>query len=181
MTPYDDKIDRVFLIGPMGAGKTTIGKILAKNFKMDFIDSDAEIERRTGASVSWVFDVEGENGFRDREEHLLQEVTKIEAIILATGGGAVLRQKNRQVLSHRGLVVYLRANVEDLLERMRGDEKRPLLQVDDPKRKIRELVEEREPLYLETADLVIETHRLSFKLVAERLTSQLSERLLAQK
>ena len=116
--------DRVFLVGPMGSGKTTIGKILAKNLKMKFFDTDLEIERRTGASVSWIFDVEGETGFRDREKQLVEEMTKMESIILATGGGVILRPRNRQILSKRGLVVYLRAGVEDLVERMKGDNKR---------------------------------------------------------
>ena len=132
--------NRVFLIGPMGVGKTTIGKILASDLKMDFFDTDLEIERRTGATVSWIFDVEGESGFRNREEDLVEELTKINSLVLATGGGVVIREKNRQTLSNRGFVVYLRANFEELLERMRGDKKRPLLQVENPKLKLRQLL-----------------------------------------
>ena len=169
--------DRIFLIGPMGAGKTTVGRILANNLNMAFVDTDEEIEQRSGASVSWIFDVEGEAGFRDREEQLVEEITKRKTMVLSTGGGVVLRQKNRQVLSTRGFVVYLRADVEDLLERMRGDKKRPLLQVEDPRQKIRQIVRERDPLYIETADFVFEARGLSFKSVAQRLTAKLTDTL----
>ena len=167
--------DRIFLIGPMGAGKTTVGRILAKNLGMSFLDTDEEIEHRSGASVSWIFDIEGEAGFRDREEQLVKEITKRKDIVISTGGGVVLRQKNRQVLSESGFVVYLRASVEDLLARMNGDKKRPLLQVDDPQEKIRQIVTERDSLYTETADFIIEAHGLSFKSVAKRRTRKVTD------
>ena len=144
---------------------------------MDFFDTDLEIERRTGATVSWIFDVEGESGFRNREEDLVEELTKINSLVLATGGGVVIREKNRQTLSNRGFVVYLRANFEELLERMRGDKKRPLLQVENPKLKLRQLLREREPLYLATANLVIDTRGLCSKLIAKQLTVKLKELL----
>ena len=167
--------DRIFLIGPMGAGKTTVGRILAKNLGLSFLDTDEEIEHRSGASVSWIFDIEGETGFRDREEQVVKEITKRKDTVISTGGGVVLRQKNRQILSARGFVVYLRASVEDLLARMNGDKKRPLLRVDDPQEKIRQIVTERDPLYTETADFIIEAHGLSFKSVAKRLTLKITD------
>ena len=167
--------DRIFLIGPMGAGKTTVGRLLAKNLGLSFADTDEEIEHRSGASVSWIFDIEGEAGFRDREEQLVKEIAKRKDIVISTGGGVILRQKNRQVLSARGFVIYLRASVEDLLGRMNGDKKRPLLQVDNPQEKIRQIVTERDPLYTETADFIIEAHGLSFKSVAKRLTLKLND------
>ncbi len=175
MSVGEQKNNRVFIIGPMGAGKTTIGKILASNLKMEFFDTDLEIERRTGATVSWIFDVEGESGFRDREEDLVEELTKRSSLVLATGGGVVIREKNRQTLSNRGFVVYLRADFEELLERMRGDKKRPLLQVENPELKLQELLSVREPLYLTTANLVVDTRGRCSKLIAKKLTDKLKE------
>ena len=162
--------DRIFLVGPMGSGKTPVGRILASNLKMSFADTDDEIEQRSGASVSWIFDVEGEAGFRNREEQIVEEITKRKDIVVSTGGGVVLRKKNRETLSNRGFVVYLRASIEELVGRMAGDKKRPLLQVDDPLEKIRQIVLERDPLYLETADFVFEAHGLSSKSAAHRIT-----------
>ena len=146
---------------------------MANNLKMSFADTDDEIEQRSGASVSWIFDVEGEAGFRDREEQVVEEITKRKDIVVSTGGGVVLRKKNREVFSKRGFVVYLRASVEELIERMVGDKKRPLLQVADPPEKIRQIMRERDPLYVETADFVFESHGLSSKSVAHHITIDL--------
>jgi len=147
----------IFLVGPMGAGKTTIGRQLAETLKMDFVDSDHEIEARTGANIPLIFDLEGEEGFRKRESAMIDELTQRENIVLATGGGAVLAPDNRQCLRSRGQVVYLCASLEQLLARTRRDRNRPLLQTDDPRAMLETLMKQREPLYREVADLVINT------------------------
>ncbi|MCY4425922.1 MAG: shikimate kinase AroK [Halieaceae bacterium] len=147
--------NRIFLVGPMGAGKTTTGQALAKLLKLNFVDSDNEIEARAGASISWIFDVEGEARFRDREARVIDELTQRTGIVLATGGGAVLRQGNRRVLATRGFVVYLYLPVEEQFARTRNDRRRPLLQGDDPLRTLRELMAVRDPLYREVADHVL--------------------------
>jgi shikimate kinase len=165
---------RVFLVGPMGAGKTTIGRQLAQFLNLEFLDSDQEIEARAGADIPWIFDVEGEPGFRDREQRVIDELTLRENIVLATGGGAVLRAENRAVLSDRGVVVYLRASLAQQLARTARDRQRPLLQVPDPESRLRELMAERDPLYLEIADHIVETDGLSARTVAHRLSRDLS-------
>lgn len=149
--------DNFFLIGPMGSGKTTIGRQLARRMKKSFIDSDHEIEDHTGASISLIFDIEGEKGFRDREKSIIDELTQRENIILSTGGGVVLSEENRGFLKNRGTVIYLHASLKKLFYRTSRDKKRPLLQTENPREKLRQIVEERDPLYRETADLIIET------------------------
>src|SRR3990172_4164573 len=146
-----------FLIGPMGAGKTTIGRELAKSLKIDFLDSDREIERRTGATIPLIFELEGEAGFRVRESAMINELTQHQGVVLATGGGAILDSANRNKLAARGYVIYLHAGIEQLLKRTAKDHHRPLLQTTDPGTCLRELIEAREPLYREIADLIIET------------------------
>lgn len=168
------EFSRVFLIGPMGTGKTTIGSQLAKALCYSFLDTDLEIETRTGASVALIFDVEGESGFRQREKRMIDELTSRDQIVLATGGGAVLGEENRQHLAERGFVVYLRTGVETLLQRMRFDSTRPLLQTDDPERTLRAITEQREPLYMSIADAVIDTGRLSVKQVVKRIMTDLA-------
>jgi len=147
----------IFLVGPMGAGKTTIGRHLAEILSWPFVDSDHEIELRTGASIPWIFDVEGEEGFRKREEQMIAELTNRRHIVLATGGGAVLRQINRQNLHQRGVVVYLETPVSMQLERTAHDKNRPLLQTADPQTKLTELLKIRDPLYREVAHLIVPT------------------------
>jgi shikimate kinase len=164
---------RVFLVGPMGAGKTTIGRQLARSLGLAFADSDAEIEARTGADIPWIFDVEGEAGFRDREEAVIAEMTTWDDTVLATGGGAVLRSANRQVLSERGFVIYLCTTLEEQLRRTRKDRNRPLLQTPDPEGTLRRLFAERDPLYRSVADLVIDTDSSSPKTVAQRVLASL--------
>lgn len=150
-------LHNLFLIGPMGAGKTTVGKQLSDTLRVDFIDSDHEIQRRTGVDIPTIFEFEGEEGFRNREQTMIAELTAREGIVLATGGGAVLREVNRQHLSSRGFVVYLQCTPEQQYDRTRRDKNRPLLQTEDPLEKLRSLMQVRDPLYRQTADLVIST------------------------
>ena len=166
-------LHRVFLVGPMGAGKTTIGKYLAQHLKLRFADTDSEIEARTGADIPWIFDVEGEEGFRDREQRVVEEMTLWDDVVLATGGGVVLRPENRRALAGRGFVIYLYATVEEQVRRTRGDRQRPLLQQGDPEQILRELMSVRDPLYREIADHIIETDSCSPKTVAQRLMREL--------
>ncbi|GAA3540847.1 shikimate kinase AroK [Zobellella aerophila] len=154
----------------MGAGKSTIGKYLAQQLHMEFYDSDHEIERRTGADISWVFDVEGEEGFRQREEKVINELSELQGIVLATGGGAVISKESRNRLSARGIVVYLETTVDKQLNRVQKDKRRPLLQTEEPPRQVLErLAEERNELYLEIADYVVRTDEQSAKLVANQI------------
>ena len=152
-----EKSQNVFLVGLMGAGKSTIGRHLAKSLGLEFVDSDHEIERRTGASIPLIFDVEGENGFRQREKKIIYELTQREGIVLATGGGVVLDQDNRNWLRERGRVIYLFATVEQLLARTAKDRNRPLLQTPDPRARLQELLNTRDALYREVADMVVDT------------------------
>lgn len=160
---------RIFLVGPMGAGKTTIGKLLARQLGLAFADTDAEIERRTGADIPWIFDKEGEQGFRDREEQVVADMTLQNDIVLATGGGVVMRPANRRMLAERGFVIYLHATVREQLRRTARDSKRPLLRSGKPENVLRELMAVRDPLYREIADHVIDTDGCSPRMVAQRL------------
>ncbi len=148
----------LFLIGPMGAGKSTIGKQLAKELKLEFYDADQEIEARTGADIAWIFDVEGEEGFRKREASVIDELSQLQGIVLATGGGAVLNADNRNRLAARGTVVYLFTTVEQQVRRTARDKRRPLIQTAElPESTLRELMAFRDPLYREVADVVVAT------------------------
>jgi len=147
----------IFLVGPMGAGKSTIGKQLAKKLRLKFYDSDREIERRTGVSVSWIFEMEGEAGFREREEKIIDELTALDNVVVATGGGAVLAAKNRTCLAERGTVIYLSATVDQLYRRTAKDKSRPLLQTADRRQQIKNLIAQRDPLYREVATIVVPT------------------------
>ena len=166
----------IYLIGMMGAGKTTVGRTLARRLKLRFVDSDHEIEARCGVKIPVIFEIEGEPGFRAREAQAIAELTKLEGVVLATGGGVVLRQDNRRLLAARGTVVYLRATPEHLHERVRQDRNRPLLAGADPLARLRELYRERDPLYREVADLVVDTGRQSVQVLARGLLEQLGER-----
>jgi shikimate kinase len=167
-------LHRVFLVGPMGAGKTTIGKYLAQHLKLRFADTDTEIEERTGADIPWIFDVEGEEGFRDREQQVVAEMTEWDGIVLATGGGVILRSENRNALAGRGFVIYLYATVDEQARRTRRDRSRPLLQKGDPEEVLRNLMAERDPLYRGIADHIIETDSCSPRTVAQRLVRELT-------
>ncbi len=148
----------IFLVGPMGAGKSTIGRRLAQALGLPFLDSDREIEERTGADIPLIFDLEGEEGFRKREKAVIDELTSREGVVLATGGGAILDPDNRKALHERGKVIYLHATVDQQLARTSRDSNRPLLQTEDPEAKLRELFAVRDPLYREAAHMVIHTN-----------------------
>lgn len=145
----------IFLVGMPGAGKTTVGRQLARRLQRSFVDADHEIEARTGVRIPLIFDIEGEQGFRDRESKVIAELADQANLVVATGGGAVLRPENRAVLKQSGTVVYIRAAPNLLFERTRLDPNRPLLQVADPLKKLEELFAQRDPLYREVADVVI--------------------------
>lgn len=163
----------VFLVGPMGAGKSTIGRLLAKELKVPFKDSDREIEARTGADIPWIFDVEGEEGFRQREEAMIAELVGEQGIVLATGGGVVMRPANRKALQSHGFVVYLCTSVDQQLQRTAKDRQRPLLQTPDPEQVLRDLMAKRDPLYREIADMVVETDQRGPKGVVNAIVRQL--------
>lgn len=163
----------IILIGMMGAGKTTVGRLLAKQLGKTFIDSDEEIQRRTGVTIPHIFDVEGEVGFRQRERSVIQELLKQDGVILATGGGAILSPSNRIAMKQNGTVVYLKSNVHDLWQRTRHDHNRPLLQTENPRAKLQELHDLRDPLYTETADVIIHTGKQSVQILLERLQQKL--------
>ncbi|MBV7298798.1 shikimate kinase AroK [Enterovibrio paralichthyis] len=159
----------IFLVGPMGAGKSTIGRHLAQQLHMEFFDSDTVIEERTGADIAWVFDVEGEEGFRVREENVINDLTEKQGIVLATGGGSIKSRESRNRLSARGIVVYLETTIEKQLARTQRDKKRPLLQTEQPREVLEALAEERNPLYEEIADYVVRTDDQSAKVVANQI------------
>ena len=161
--------DKVYLVGPMGAGKSTIGRVLAGELGLPFHDTDRVIEERTGADIPWIFDVEGESGFRARE------LAEHEPAVVATGGGIVLSPANRDLMRGSGFVCYLTAAVDQLVERTARDKKRPLLQVENPRQKIVDLLAERDPLYRQVADFVVVTDRRSPRTVAQEIV-QLLER-----
>lgn len=172
--------DRVFLVGPMGAGKTTLGRQLARTLGFMFIDSDHEIEKRTGASIAWIFDIEGEAGFRKREAIMIDELTQRSHVMLATGGGAVLDPQNRARLRERGVVIYLYADIDKLAARAGRDASRPLLANVDPRQKLTELMAVREPLYREVADLVMDTGDRPLRSTISRLAKTLRPMLGVQ-
>ncbi|WP_159821720.1 shikimate kinase AroK [Colwellia sp. 20A7] len=164
----------IFLIGPMGAGKSTIGRELADRLHLEFFDSDQEIERRTGADIAWVFDLEGEEGFRKREEGVIEDLSEKQGIVLATGGGSVISMQVRNRLSARGIVVYLETTIDKQVARTQRDRRRPLLQTsEEPRTVLENLAVERNPLYEEIADVVIKTDDQSAKVVAHKIIERL--------
>lgn len=163
----------IFLVGPVGAGKSTIGRHLAQMLHLDFFDSDQEIEQRTGADISWVFDVEGEDGFRVREEGVIDELSEKQGIVLATGGGSVESKDIRNRLCARGIVVYLDTTIDKQVIRTQKDKRRPLLQVSNPREVLERLAEVRNPYYEEIADVVIRTDEQSAKVVANHIIEKL--------
>ena len=166
----------IFLVGLMGAGKTTVGRMLAKRLGLGFVDSDREIESRTGVSVPTIFEIEGEEGFRKRETQVIADLSALHGHVLATGGGAVLREENRNNLKSNGFVVYLNAPPQVLWERTRHDKNRPLLKVEDPLRKLHELFVIRDPLYREVADLVVDEGRGNAQAIIQLLVKEVTER-----
>lgn len=165
----------IFLVGPMGAGKTTVAKRLAHLKGMDFVDSDQELERRTGVDIPYIFEMEGEEGFRKREREVIDELTGHDNVVLATGGGAVLDADNREHLSSRGLVIYLYATVDQQIERTRFSKQRPLLNTDNPRERLESLMAVRDPLYREVADIVFETDSRHARHLAKRIAQRLDE------
>lgn len=165
----------VFLIGPMGAGKTTIGRKLSDKLKCPFYDSDHYIEDRCGADIPWIFDVEGEAGFRQREVQAIDDLTQKKDIILATGGGCILREENRHHLLERGIVIYLCASINQQVRRTNKDKNRPLLQTANPKQTLTQLFEQRDPLYRSVAHLIIETDGKNPKHVLRIITDFLDD------
>lgn len=163
-----NRLVNLFLVGPMGAGKSTIGKQLAKELKLEFCDADQEIELRSGADIGWIFDVEGEDGFRKREEAVIDELTQKQGIVLATGGGAILSAENRNRLAARGTVIYLYTTVEQQLKRTAKDKRRPLLHQEKIEKQdtLKELMGVRDPLYREVADVTIDTDGRTVRSVA---------------
>lgn len=153
----------------MGSGKTTIGRLLAKAMARNFYDSDREIEARTGVDIPLIFEYEGEEGFRRREHEVLADLVKLRGIVLATGGGIILRSDNRELLRRSGFVVYLKCAVEKQLERTAKDDHRPLLKIPDPAKRLRELMEIRAPLYESIADLIVDTGMCSSRQAARRI------------
>lgn len=166
----------IFLIGPMGSGKTAVGRQLARLLDLTFYDSDTELEHATGVDIPYIFDKEGEAGFRERERETIDKLTKRTDIVLATGGGAVLSPLNRELLSTRGLVVYLQTSVEQQLERTKHGRQRPLLQTADPQAKLKELFALREPLYESIAAIIVNTDRRKVSAVAAEIIRLLDEK-----
>lgn len=163
----------IFLVGLMGAGKTTVGRALARETGKTFYDSDHEVEARTGVRIATIFEIEGEARFRAREHETITDLVQLDNVILATGGGVVLNPDNRRLLAENGTVVYLRAAIDDLLARTQNDKSRPLLQIANPRAKLAELFEARDPLYREIADVVIDTSRQNVHTLVMRLLQRL--------
>lgn len=167
------RFENIFLVGPMGAGKSTVGRQLAEALSFEFKDSDQEIQRRTGVDIPTIFEYEGEDGFRERERQVIDELSEQTGIVMATGGGAILRPDNRRDLASRGVVIYLRCSPEQQHSRTSRDRNRPLLHTDDPLSRLRELMEERDPLYRQVADMVVSTERRGTASVVKEIRRRL--------
>ncbi|HWK75289.1 MAG TPA: shikimate kinase AroK [Povalibacter sp.] len=167
----------VYLIGPMGSGKTAVGRQLARLLRLEFYDSDVEIERRTGVDIPYIFEKEGEAGFREREREVIDALTRLQDVVIATGGGAVLSSENRQNLASRGRVIYLKTSVEQQLERTRHGRQRPLLYTQDPEARLRELMTQRAPLYESIAAITVDTDGRHVRAVADDILLFLKEPL----
>ena len=166
------KDKNIYLIGLMGAGKTTIGRQLAKALAVPFYDSDKAIEESTGVDIPTIFEFEGEEGFRDREQKMIQKLTQLEGVVLATGGGAILREENRKLLKENGYIVFLQCSVDRILERTRRDTQRPLLKTTNPRESLQKLFEQRQALYISCADFKIDTGILKSKTVVNRIVEE---------
>ena len=167
----------IILIGPMGSGKSTIGNIIAQRLHRDFQDSDHFIENRTGVDIARIFDVEGEQGFRDRESNALQELLSQNDRVIATGGGSVLREENQKLLKQKGYIVFLDTSINQQMQRLRRDKKRPLLQTDNPRERLEKLFVERRPIYLGLADLAVKTDKRMARRLAADIINQLPDYL----
>lgn len=169
----DSKNHNVFLIGLMAVGKSTVGRLLSEELQLPFFDTDRVVEERAGAEIAWIFDVEGEAGFREREHQAVDELTQREGVVLATGGGVILREDNRRNLAERGIVVFLDSPIDKLLQRTRHDKRRPLLQNGDPRATLERLSRERSPLYASIADYKFCADRHSAKTLARDIADRL--------
>jgi shikimate kinase len=159
----------------MGSGKSTIGRLLSNELKLDFLDSDKVIVDRAGADIPWIFDVEGEVGFRDREQAVIEQISQQDDLVLATGGGVVMREANREALRSRGFVIYLLTSIDQQMERTARDKNRPLLQTENPRATLEALLEKRDPLYRETADLILRTDRRHPRVVISEIVKALKK------
>ena len=166
----------IYLVGMPGAGKSTVGKALARKLDLPFFDADQELHNQTGVAISTIFELEGEEGFRVREAQLIEEFCARDGIILATGGGAILKEENRATLSRTGTVIYLHANLDHLWQRTRRDSRRPLLRTDNPRETLKAMLDAREGLYRQSADVTIETGRQSVGKLVHDLTEELTRR-----
>ncbi len=168
-------VNNIYLIGLMGAGKTTIGRQLAKALSMPFYDSDKVIEDTTGVNVSMIFEYEGEPGFRIREQSTIKKLTELKGIVLATGGGVVLKEQNRNLLKKNGLVVYLQCSIDKILHRTKHDHQRPLLNTENPRKRLETLFSEREALYLSCADFIVDTGIMPSKVVVKTILEEFQQ------
>ncbi len=168
----------IILVGPMGSGKSTIGQLLASRLNRDFFDSDYYIEEKTGVDIPRIFDIEGEEGFRLRETRALRELTTKSGLVIATGGGSVTREENRELLRNKGYIIFLDTSVNQQMLRLKSDKKRPLLQTDNPRERLEKLFNERKPLYLELADMHVRTDRKFARKVASEIIPKLPSSLL---
>jgi shikimate kinase len=171
------RLRNIFLVGPMGAGKSTVGRQLAEGLGLEFRDSDQEIQRRTGVDIPTIFEFEGEEGFRNRERQVIDELTGEDGVVLATGGGAVVREENRRDLTSRGVVIYLQCSPEQQYARTSRDRNRPLLHTADPLERLRALMAERDPLYRQVADMVVSTERRGTSAVVKEIRRRLESDL----
>ena len=169
------KINNIFLVGPMGAGKSSIGKCLAEELGFVFHDTDQEIEKATGVSVSWIFDVEGEAGFRKRERSVVKKIGDLQGVVLSTGGGTILDADSRTMLAARGMVIYLYATVDQQYERVYKDSNRPLMMGNDPKGSLKAIFSERDSLYREIADIVIDTNYGNPRSIATNIVKEIQD------
>ena len=167
-----NRFDNIYLIGLMGAGKTTIGRQLARALDMPFYDSDKAIEDKTGVDIPTIFEFEGEEGFRNREQKMIEQLSGLNGVVLATGGGVILREQNRELLKTNGFVVYLQCPVDRILQRTRRDKQRPLLQTENPRERIKLLLEQRETLYLSCSDYKVDTGKMQSKEAVKRIIKQ---------
>lgn len=167
-----NRFDNIYLIGLMGAGKTTIGRQLARTLDMPFYDSDKAIEDKTGVDIPTIFEFEGEEGFRNREQKMIEQLSGLNGVVLATGGGVILREQNRELLKTNGFIVYLQCPVDRILQRTRRDKQRPLLQTENPRERIKLLLEQRETLYLSCSDYKVDTGKMQSKEAVKRIIKQ---------
>ncbi len=178
MSQHRQPIQRIYIIGMPGAGKSTLGKYLAHALKWDFVDADRVLEKKCGASISWIFELEGESGFRARESAQLQELSQLSRTVISTGGGVILAPENRDVMKKTGTMLYLRASFDTLFERVTRDDSRPLL-AQNTKQNLHRLLELREPIYQELADITIDTHaHAQAKAMARQIAEQMSPKLI---